>query len=219
MFHPVGPQTPSVYWRRRLLLVGSLGLLLVLLILTVRTATSDGNAAPEAGGRTSPVVSTPVGDTSHSPAATSSSAARTSSSAATGRTSSPAALPCDPANLQVQAVAGRASYHVGDQPVLELQVTNVGPQPCVQDLADKQVELRVYNGESRVWGSHDCLVQPGTNMRTLAVDMPVRVAITWSGLSSQPNCAGTRQRVGAGTYTLYALLSGHTGKATQFTIS
>jgi hypothetical protein len=45
------------------------------------------------------------------------------------------------------------------------------------------------------------------------------VAIRWSGLTSQPNCAGTRQRVGAGTYTLYAVLAGHTGTATTFTIS
>jgi hypothetical protein len=119
----------------------------------------------------------------------------------------------------VTAVSTQATYHVGDQPVLELQVTNPGPQPCVQDLADSQVVLRVYNGESRVWGSHDCQIEPGTNPRVLAVDTPVRVAITWSGLTSEPHCAGTRQRVGAGTYTLYASLSGQTGKATQFTIS
>jgi hypothetical protein len=119
----------------------------------------------------------------------------------------------------VVAVTSKPDYTVGEQPVLELQVTNTGAQPCVQDLADSQIELKVYNGESRVWGSHDCLIQPGTNLRTLEVDTAVRVAITWSGLSSQPECAGTRQRVGAGTYTLYALLSGKTGKAAQFTMS
>jgi hypothetical protein len=122
-------------------------------------------------------------------------------------------------DLKIEAVAGDATYHVGEQPVLELQVTNTGSAPCVQDLADRQVELRVYNGESRVWGSHDCQIQPGTNEKVLAVNMPVRVAITWSGLSSQPHCAGTRQRVGAGTYTLYPLLAGKTGAATQFTIT
>jgi hypothetical protein len=81
------------------------------------------------------------------------------------------------------------------------------------------VELRVYNGESRVWGSHDCEIQPGTAQRTLEPGQVVRVSIVWSGLSSQPQCAGTRQRVGAGTYTLYALLSGRTGTAAQFVIS
>jgi hypothetical protein len=122
-------------------------------------------------------------------------------------------------NLQVAAVASRPNFAVGAEPVLELQVTNTGDAPCVQDLADSQVELKVYNGESRVWGSHDCQIEPGTNPMTLEVGQPVRVSVTWSGLSSQPHCAGTRQRVGAGTYTLYAALSGHTGKATTFTLS
>ena len=116
-------------------------------------------------------------------------------------------------------MAGKSSYKVGDHPLLQLQVVNKGPASCIQDLADKQIELRVYNGESRVWGSHDCQVEPGSNDRMLAVGSPVRVAITWSGLTSRPGCAGTRQRVGAGTYTLYAYLSGRNGKATQFTIS
>jgi hypothetical protein len=123
-----------------------------------------------------------------------------------------------PADLSVAAMVGQPTYKVGDQPLLELQVTNVGSAPCVQDLADKAVELRVYNGESRVWGSHDCQIQPGTDDKTLAVQRPVQVAVTWSGLTSEPKCAGTRQRVGAGTYTLYAVLAGKTGKAKQFTI-
>jgi hypothetical protein len=216
MFHPVGPQPPSVYWRRRLTVFGSLLLLIVLLVLTVRTATSDGTD-PNAAGGTSPAITTPAASTSHVHATHAHTSPRTSTSATKSSTAAP--KPCDPKDLAIAAVTTKSTYHVGDQPVLELQVTNTGSKPCVQDLADKQVVLRVYNGESRVWGSHDCQIEPGTNDRTLAVDTPVRVAITWSGLTSQPHCAGTRQRVGAGTYTLYAELSGKTGKATQFTIS
>jgi hypothetical protein len=216
MFHPVGPQPPSVYWRRRLALLGSAALLLVLLVLTVRIAASDGTAEPQADGHTTtPAVSTPVGSTSHQHT----SHAHTNPRTSTSKSTSVAPQPCDSQDLAVAAVTAKPSYHVGDQPVVELQVTNRGSKPCVQDLADKQVVLRVYNGESRVWGSHDCQIEPGTNERTLAVDTPVRVAIPWSGLTSRPHCAGTRQRVGAGTYTLYAQLSGKTGKPTQFTIS
>jgi hypothetical protein len=120
----------------------------------------------------------------------------------------------------VQAVVGgTGKFTVGDQPVLMLQVTNVGTASCVQDLADSQIELKVYNGESRVWGSHDCKIEPGTSPSTLVAGHSVRVSITWSGLSSQPQCAGTRQRVGAGTYTLYATLSGKQGTAASFSIS
>jgi hypothetical protein len=222
------------------MLLGSLALLVVLFAVTVKTVAGGGGGSANASPRTNPPDSSPAAPASHpstsstvqtrhtSPASSSGSSgsssgssSRSSSGASSTGSSSSAAAPatCDPTNLAIAAVAAQTSYHVGDQPVLELQVTNPGPQPCAQDLADKQVELKVYNGASRVWGSHDCQVQPGTNMRTLAVNTPVRVAITWSGLSSQPNCAGTRQRVGPGTYTLYATLSGHTGKAAQFTVS
>jgi cytoskeletal protein RodZ len=227
MFHPVGSQPPSVYWRRRLLLIGSMALLLVLLVLTAKTLTSSGGGKPAgAGGATTPAQSTSAGSTSrshtsHPPSSHTSHPPSTHTSSAPASTVSSSVAPpaCQAKDLAVAAVSGKSTYHVNDQPVLELQVTNNGAAPCVQDLADKQVELRVYNGESRVWGSHDCQVQPGTTERVLAVHTPVRVAVTWSGLTSQPHCAGTRQRVGAGTYTLYALLSGRTGQATQFTIS
>jgi hypothetical protein len=123
-----------------------------------------------------------------------------------------------PAQLELQAAVGQTTYHVGQKPLLMLQVTNGGSTSCVQDLADRQIVLKVYNGESRVWGSHDCEIQPGTNDRVLAVGRAVRVSITWSGLTSQPGCAGTRHRVGAGSYTLYVYLGGHQGRATQFSI-
>ena len=221
MFSPVGSQPPSVYWRRRLVLLGAIGLLLVLLILTVKVATSDGSAAPRAGGHTTPAaVNTPVTHISEGPSTTPHSRHSSSSvSTSASNSTSAAPQPCAAKDLAVAAVSTKPNFSVGDEPVLELQVTNNGDAPCVQDLADAQVELKVYNGESRVWGSHDCQTEPGTNPMTLEVGKAVRVAITWSGLSSQPNCAGTRQRVGAGTYTLYAALSGHTGKATQFSLS
>lgn len=228
MFHPVGPEPPSVYWRRRLVMLGSVLALLVLLVLTVKIAVSGGDDKAAAGATTS-AASTPASNPAPPPttsahrathaSATAKNSARTGRTSGTTSSAPPPPARCTPSALAVTAVVGSSSYKVGQQPVLELQVTNTGSKPCVQDLADKQVELRVYNGESRVWGSHDCKLQPGVADRTLAPGMPVRVAITWSGLTSQPNCAGTRQRVGAGTYTLYAALSGKTGKAAQFTIS
>jgi hypothetical protein len=226
MFHPVGSQPSSVYWRRRLMLLGSISLLIILLVLTVKIAASDGGTTPTGAGGPGPAThprSTPIATHPHTHTSTPeqppTSGTTTHASGSASSTASAAPQPCAAKVLAVSAVVGRSTYHVGDEPLLELQVINTGSAPCVQDLADRQIELRVYNGESRVWGSHDCQIQPGTNPRTLAVEQPIRVAITWSGLTSQPNCAGTRQRVGAGTYTLYALLSGKTGKATTFTIS
>jgi hypothetical protein len=224
MFHPVGPQPPSVYWRRRLVFVAAGVGVLVLIVMTLKIVTSGGDSpagaqgtSPTTTSRTSASSSLPV--TSPAKSRVSSSRPRSSSHSSTPTHSTTPPTPaCTTAQLAVAAVTGKSDYRVGDQPLLELQVTNSAGAPCVQDLADAKVELKVYNGESRVWGSHDCKVQPGTAVRTLAPHVPVLVAITWSGLSSQPGCAGTRQRVGAGSYTLYATLAGKTGKAAQFSI-
>lgn len=231
MFHPVGSQPPSVYWRRRLIALGSAALLIVLIVLTAKTVTGDGDQAaagsPASSGSSRPhppATSTstspdPTRTATTSPATSTTHPSSSSSSSSASTSATPKPVTCVARNLALAAVVGHDSYQVGEKPLLELQVTNTGSVPCVQDLADKQIELRVYNGEARVWGSHDCQVQSGTDNRTLAAHAPVRVAIRWTGLTSRPKCAGTRQQVGAGTYTLYALLSGKTGKAAQFTIS
>jgi hypothetical protein len=222
MFHPVGSQPPSVYWRRRIILLGSVVLLIVLVVLTVNAMNSGTGGSANAGG-SSPTASssaftpTPSTVSSKPSTPTKTSASSTKSSARSTSAAPPAR--CVAGNLQVRAVSAKPTYRVGDTPTLQLQVTNTGPRACVQDLADKQVELRVYNGESRVWGSHDCKIVAGTSDRTLTPQVSVLVSIKWSGLTSQKGCKGTRQRVGAGTYTLYALLSGRQGHASQFSIS
>lgn len=239
MFRPVGSLPPNVYWRRRFVMLGGVVALIILLAVTVSVMLSDGSSPSSAADTRPPVGShaaAPPATTSHSarPARPSRSAhaARNSSSAPhghppasgatssgpVGSTSSAAPQPCNPAHLDLSAATDKARYGIHDNPTLSLLVTNPGPQACVQDLADPQIVLSVYNGEARVWGSHDCKIDPGTDERTLMPRNTVRVIIQWTGLSSSPNCAGTRQRVGAGSYTLYATLAGHQAKSTQFTI-
>jgi hypothetical protein len=215
MMHPTGSRSPAVYWRRRILLLGAVVAMIALTVWVLRPGADKGSAAAPS----SRTPATPSGATSTHPGPGPTSGARATATSTAASRTHPATPACAPAGLKVAAVVGQPSYHVGEQPMVLLQVTNIGRAPCVQNLADSQVELRVYNGESRVWGSHDCTVQPGVADRILAVGQPVRVSVVWSGLSSQPKCAGTRQRVGAGSYTLYALLSGHAGAAAQFSIN
>ncbi|MDP9092837.1 MAG: hypothetical protein M3N95_07835 [Actinomycetota bacterium] len=233
MLHPVGSLPASVYWRRRFLLFGVVAALVLLSAWVLSpsggprpaagaiatTGSSPSNAALSTPSPT-PAPTTPgsTAANAHLPARSTSTSTATPAGTSTIKTTA-ASPACAASALQVAAVVAQPRYNVGDQPQLLLQVTNTGPTACVQDLADRRVELRVYNGESRVWGSHDCEIQPGTAERTLNPGQVVRVSIVWSGLSSQPQCAGTRQRVGAGTYTLYALLGGRTGTAAQFLIS
>ncbi|HEY3737932.1 MAG TPA: hypothetical protein VGL26_10865 [Jatrophihabitans sp.] len=233
MFHPVGSQNPGIYWRRRLVLLAAVIVVLALVWLTVlaildkhgeKTAASGGPSltpsvsAPPVDSSSTTTTTTVPPSTSQPPTSSSPPSTPATTSAPPPSTSA-APVPCAAAQLSLQAVAEKPTYAVGDQPVLGLKVTNTGPQSCVQDVADSQIELRVYNGAARVWGSHDCVIEPGTTAKVLEPNNPATFTVQWTGLSSQPKCAGTRQKVGAGTYTLYGTLAGKDGKATNFSIS
>lgn len=224
MIHPVGEHAPSVYWRRRALLV----LAALLSVVTVFTVFSGGGDK-KTSGTVAPGSSTSSSNTgspqtqTQTQTSTSLSGASTApiSASTPGSTtnSTTAPLPCLPANLKVGSSTDAVSYKVGGQPVLALVVINTGPAPCVQDLADGQIELKVFSGSARVWGSHDCAVQPGRSLQTLPVGSPIKREIQWSGLSSQPGCAGVRTRVSAGVYDLVPALSGHVGAPTRFSFA
>lgn len=200
MPRPVRSASPAVYWRRKLLVLATVALagLTVYVVLLSRDG-GDGTTAggPQGGGS---------GQHSRSEPAS---------------TAAPSATPvsCVPAVLAVRAVAGQQRYRTGEQPELEIQVTNTGQRPCTADLSDQQIELTVSNGESRVWSSHDCQVKPGHAYLTLAPTTSVRRSIRWTGLSSQPQCTGSRQRVGVGIYTLNARLGLVDGAPAKFTIT
>ena len=216
MLHPVGTLPASVYWRRRILLL--VAALLAGLSVYAIFFRGGGNQAPKAGSE----FSSPGGSSSQpqTTAGSDSADASSSSAASSASSSRPAsAKTCLPSQLTVSAATDAASYPAGAKPKVAIVVTNRGPAPCVQDLADRQIELRVYNGSARVWGSHDCQIQPGTSLATLPVGQQTRRVVEWSGLSSRPGCAGVRTRVGAGTYTLYAYLAGHAGTTSRFSLA
>jgi hypothetical protein len=209
MLHPVGELAPSVYWKRRVFLLAAV--VLVLVTIAVLVARAGGGDKPKSGAAFTPAGQStpPATDVQRTPT---SSTARSTTAASSSSAAAPKA--CIASQLSIAAATGTKNYPAGAKPTVSIVVTNKGPTPCVQDLSDSQIELRVYNGSARVWGSHDCALQPGTAPATLPVGQPIRRDVQWSGLSSQPACAGTRTRVGAGTYTLFAILSGQQGKTT-----
>ena len=221
MLHPVGNLPAHVYWRRRLFFVA----LPVLGIILIAWALLSGGGGSHPAAKTSATSTTPsatptspiardtgsVTVTTTTPTATSPSLALTAAKGADKGF-------CTPADLTVTATAAQKSFVVKSKPTLYMQVTDVAAAPCKLDVADKHVEWRVYSGDVRVWGSHDCAITPGTNVVTLMPQRAVRLSITWSGLTSTPGCTGTRIVVQAGTYRLYAYLNGKQSPASTFEI-
>jgi hypothetical protein len=136
-----------------------------------------------------------------------------------GATAEPAAPACTQADLKIAASTSQPSYAIGESPGLNLVVTDIGSAPCVADLSDSNIVLLVYSGDARVWGSHDCSVQPGSSPETLPVNDPVTRQIVWAGMSSSQGCTAPRQRVGAGSYTLQPVFAGQAGSSVTFTIA
>lgn len=213
MLHPVGDLSASVYWRRRVLLLAAFALAVVSLYAVLFHHNADNKATSGSSAPPSQTTGGTSGGATTSSQSSSSTAA-TSPSQSSTTTAPPAA--CTAAQLAIAAATDKPTYAVGDRPKVALLVTNNGTAPCVTDLADQQIELRVFSGSARVWGSHDCAIEPGTSKETLPVGQQIRREIEWSGLSSQPGCTGIRQRVSAGSYTLFALLNGHQGKPAPF---
>jgi len=208
MLHPVGDLAPSVYWRRRVMLLATV-VLAGVSCYAIFFRGGGGSTPAGGGGFAASGGSRPA----------SSSSAPSDSASPDSASSAPVVPPCPMSQLAIAAATSASGYPAGAKPTVAIVVTNKGPAPCVQDLSDGQIELRVYNGSARVWGSHDCLIQPGTAPATLPVGQPIRREIAWSGLSSRPACAGTRTRVPAGRYTLFAYLAGHQGSTTTFTLA
>lgn len=137
--HPVGPQPPSVYWRRRLLLaLGLLAVIIVIVLIVVR---------PGAGGTDPSATDDPGSSTSDDPDA--------------GASDEPAEEadpggPCDPGVITLEAVTDLDSYPAGQQPQVSMTITNVGSVECTIDADPALQEYVITSGADRIWSSKDC---------------------------------------------------------------
>lgn len=178
------------------------------------TATGSGASAPSGGSPSETLAATPPavdpgrpGDgTGGASGAGDPSGGGSGPAGTTAAAPTEAAAPvaCSDAALRLTVAPGRPAYPVGATPELTLSVQNVSKQTCTRDLAASQQEVLLYAGQARVWSSNDCYPGGGRDVRTLAPGERNRFSVTWSGLSSRPSCAGTRSRVGPGSYQLVA---------------
>ncbi len=187
VLHPVGPLPPATYWRRRVVLV--LGLLV--LVLVARSCVG-GDTHPRAQVSTRPTAApTPA----RAPATTPKPTARPT---ATGV--------CPDSAVRVTVRTDAAEYAVGGSPRLTVTVTNTSTVPCRRDLGPGAVELLVYSGADRIWSSDDCSTDRGKELLTLKAGASLEKTVTWSGKRSAPGCPSPAARPDAkpGTYRVLA---------------
>jgi hypothetical protein len=224
VLHPVGPLPASVYWRRRA--VAFAGLVAVLLLIwavlpgggddtprdsaaavgspsPTEPAAAPGSTGP--GGLTASPASDDPGRAGDGRAATTTSVA-TTPKPTPKQAPPPAPTPCPDSALRLTVSPAQPVYVVGQAPVLRLQVRNVGTLPCTRDLGAALQEVLLYRGTQRLWSSNDCYPEGERDQELMRPGVLYTFPVTWSGLASQPKCAGSRTRVGAGSYTLVGRL-------------
>ncbi len=195
---PVGPQPPSVYWKRRAVVL--LGLVAVIVIIVLIVVRPGSGAAPAA----SPSPSSTAGST---PGATTSG--------------SPAAVgECAASAISLEAKTDKQGYQKGEQPLVSMVITNTGTTDCSFDVGTAAQEYRITSGSDQIWSSKDCQTDPASTIVTLAAGVPQETTpFPWDRTrSSTTTCDGSRPAVIAkgASYHLTVYLGELASTSTQF---
>ncbi len=197
--NPVGPQPPSVYWRRRLLLLVVLVAIVVVVVLII--------VRPGSGGTKTPTSTTSSGSGSPAP----------SFSAGAGGD----AAACDPSVIALTAVTDATSYAAGVQPQLSMTITNNGSSACTLDVGTDAQVYTITSGSDTIWKSTDCQTSKAALKQVLEPGAAKALSTTpfaWDRTrSSTTTCTGARPAVtgGGASYHLNVKLGSTTAKTSK----
>jgi hypothetical protein len=188
--NPVGPQPPSVYWRRRLVLgLGLLAVIVIIVLIVVR----PGSGAPAPTPK-------PTGSNSASPAPTN----------AAGQ------VECDLSKVTLEATTDSNSYDPGVNPVLTFSLKSLMTEPCTIAAGSDLQEFRITSGDELIWSSKDCQTGAVAATAVLKPGIPLQgPSLTWDRTrSSTDTCDTARDEVIAGgaSYHLQVIVGDLTSK-------
>ena len=156
--HPIGPEEPVVYWRRRLL-VGLAAVLTLFLVMQMFSGGDDGNPAaaaiPATTASANPLVVDP--STSSLPIAASTSP--------TTQTLQPTAEPtvqvvaegeCSDAQISMQVEIDRTTTAVGEGVHIKMILKNTSTTTCKRDVGSGANEITVISGPALIWSTDHC---------------------------------------------------------------
>ncbi len=206
VMRPVGPENPSVYWRRRVAVLVAVLVLTLVAFLVVRLVTgesADGDGAVDAGS------------TAATPTAGSESGAETTAAA----TMSPGGAACDAASLQVTATTDAPTYASGSQPTVGMRIKNVGAADCTLDAGSAALELKIVSGEDRIWSSDDCQQDASSDVQTVPPGGELASSVSWPLQRSAEGCPADLPAPRPGTYQLIGRVGEITSAPVVFTIT
>ena len=136
LLHPVGPEPASVYWRRRIIVV--IGILVVLGLVWWLISPSGGSAPAASSASPTPLPTLSSAAPSVSPSASVSGAQ------------------CADSDIAVTVTTEQQAYSVGGPVEFVMKISNTGGVPCVRDVGTIANTFVVTSGGFDVWNSDAC---------------------------------------------------------------
>lgn len=231
----VGPHPSSVYWRRRVVLVAPLLIILFTFASCLIARGSDGDEARLAGvpsgsaasAGSGPQTTTPdPGQSAAGSVDTSPSQESPDSATAAPEVPAPAAAAsptaCADTDLALTAVPSDGAVRIGEFASMRLVVRNASSASCRRDVGSVEQELKILSGTTQVWSSDDCSSRADAAAakvdRKLLPGETLNYYIKWGGTTSSKNCV-TGAPVKPGKYQLVARLGTLESKPVAFTVN
>jgi hypothetical protein len=207
----VGPLSPSVYWRRRALVLGVLVLIVLGIVYAVGGGPSAGTGPHLSSTASGSPTAAPTGTDSPTPTAFTLPVSSVTGRSPTG-TGSVMGSNCMDSEIQLTAASSPATVRVGEAVIFTLKVKNISGRTCNRNTGSIPQELRLVQGDVVVWSSDDCASgTPYDFEQPFTPDFEKVFDITWDGLRSRDEsgaktCAAPGTRPVGGAYELVARL-------------
>ena len=172
--HPVGPEPASVYWRRRIIVI--IGILVVLGLLAWLVSLANPNEPTAA-----PANSEPPSD----PLPTLTSAAPTTSASPSTSVSGAA---CADSDITVSVTTDQQTYSVGGPVEFVMKISNTGTVPCVRDVGTLANTFVITSGGFDVWNSDACSSGDESQEEEIPAGEAFAVKGTWDGTVTANGC-------------------------------
>ena len=184
--HPVGPEEPVVYWRRRLLL-GLAALVTLIVIFNSLSGGTDPVATAASGSPASTAVvespeptSTPSVSVSPNPTALQPTTQPTVPVVAEGE--------CSDADTSIRVVIDRETTAVGEGIHINMIVKNISTTTCKRDVGSGANEVTVISGPALIWSTDDCNPNTDKDLVELAPGQEWNVKVVWIGKQTAKGC-------------------------------
>jgi len=184
--HPVGPEEPQVYWRRRLI-IGLAAFVTLIVIFQSLTGGEDPVAsavsvAPSADAVAAPAEpsAVPTVAASPTPAVLQPTTQPTVPAVADGE--------CSDADTSIRVVVDRETTAVGEGVHINMIVKNISETTCKRDVGSGANEVTVISGPALIWSTDHCNPNTDKDLVELAPGQEWKVKVVWIGKQTAKGC-------------------------------